>query len=608
MNRIFLLTIAFTLSLQGIAQKLKYKDIYLQLEAGRYDETEPYLKNYVFDPKNDDHANSHLQLGYIFERKLLAADILKDTTYVYGWADSAVLYMGKAKLLIDEKELKKKDEYYQSFYRRDLRSGEFGIKISDVHLEIEKKIENAKNRGQNILEVNESLKKANENYNNAVAKFSQLNNQFSSYNLFLLKSNNQTKDDLRAITSEGSASKAAISNMRRALSLIENPGFGPEFKYKPIDNFPQADVAPADFYKGEFDLWDLDGWGYDALDKIEGDIEPLKSELIAYDRELTDYKANLFAGGTNGSGALSFDEGLMNKINKYDEGSILKEVIDVKLRDINILKVYAPTLNIKAADKENIDYQLELADSLVTIYEELAVVVDKLATRNVDEEYNKYNFFFDNRMKGKSGLTKFIDDQQSNAKEQGAYWQDQYNYWLETSKWGLMEFGSIPLYVVDSLLPYPNDSIRYLTLTLTRDDSLNIYPVGIEFGPKNKGYLANVAQNRDGLWYQTLDLGKMTVGDTAISVTAKITPSAPDQLTFYYYSPTSKKDNFIIFNFQKSGSLVWRNALQLEKEPFEVKFNETVFETILYMDDPAAPPADGSLQYTVIDRAGKVRN
>ena len=355
-------------------------------------------------------------------------------------------------------------------------------------------------------------------------------------------------------------------------------------------------------------MWNLQDWASETLDKIEDEIEPMKSEIIAYDRELADYKSNLFAGGTNGRGALSFKEDILVNIRKYDDQSILKDIIDIKLMDINILKIYAPTLNTRAADKEDIDYQLEIADSLVVKYEELGVIVDQLAGRNIDRDYDKYSFYFESRMKGRSGLDDFITSKKREVAEQSEYWQSQYEFWLKTSTWALMEFGRIPLFTPDSLLSYPNDSLRYVTLSTIRDDSLNIYPIGVEFGVKNQGYLASVGKNRDGAWYLKLDLGKMTLGDSTFSVAAQFVPSNPEQYTFYYYSPTSAKDNFLIFCVDKSGSQLWRNAMQLEKAPFEIKFSENVFETIIYMDDPENPPEDGAPEYFVIDRTGKLRN
>ena len=40
----------------------------------------------------------------------------------------------------------------------------------------------------------------------------------------------------------------------------------------------------------------------------------------------------------------------------------------------------------------------------------------------------------------------------------------------------------------------------------------------------------------------------------------------------------------------------------------DIKFNETVYETIIYLDDPENMPAGEVPKYLVIDRAGKLRN
>ncbi|MEQ9425816.1 MAG: hypothetical protein RJQ09_15430 [Cyclobacteriaceae bacterium] len=606
MRRAILIILSFCYLLPSYSQKVKYKDIYVQLQAKRFDESEPYLREFIFNPKNDDHANAHLQMGYLFENKLLKADILRDTANLYGWADSSALYFSKAREFIDEKELKKNDEYYQAFYRRDLRTGDFGIKISDVHLEIEDKIKSVKSRGENIYDVNENLKLANQSYNTAIEKFMHLNSQYNNFNDFLLKSTPQVKEEVTAIASSGKDSKGAIEKMRTALSLIEDPGFGPEFKYKPITDFPQLGISKADFYNSEFDLWNVEEWASDAVNRIENDIEPLRTDIVAYHRELTDYKAGLFSGGSNGRGALSFDPKILNEISKYDEKSILKDIFKLLLEDINILKIYSADLNKLAADKENIDYQLLVADSIVNKYVELTNAIASLSSRDLEKEYPKYKFFFDGRMSGKSGLEEFIAEQTRNVTDQKAYWESQYDFWLETSQWGIMEFGSIPLNPVDTLIPYPLEDASYIPLAIARDDSLNIYATGLELGSKPNGYIALVAQNREGEWYKKIDLGKMAIADTAVVATSQFVVAGEGLQTFYFYSPISQADNFVICNVDQTGKILWRNPLQLDKKPFDIRYNETVFETILYMDDPENPPADG-LVYIVIDRSGKVR-
>ncbi|MCZ6899796.1 MAG: hypothetical protein O7F74_06130, partial [Bacteroidetes bacterium] len=134
------------------SQKIKYKDLFPLLNAKKYEDAEPFLRNYLF--KEPDHANANYQMGLIFQSKINDLDILKEVDQLQVLTDSAVLYFKKSKELINEKEIKKKDEFYQAFNRRDLRSGKFGIKLSDVHFDIENRIEDLEARLINVKDLN----------------------------------------------------------------------------------------------------------------------------------------------------------------------------------------------------------------------------------------------------------------------------------------------------------------------------------------------------------------------------------------------------------------------------------------------------------------------
>ncbi len=56
MNRYLLTAIISLFVLQSYGQKTRYKGIFPISEAKQYGQAEVYLKAYVFDPKNVDHA------------------------------------------------------------------------------------------------------------------------------------------------------------------------------------------------------------------------------------------------------------------------------------------------------------------------------------------------------------------------------------------------------------------------------------------------------------------------------------------------------------------------------------------------------------------------
>ena len=129
-------------------QKVKYKDIWALLNTRQFDAAEPLLRRYLKD--NDDNPNAHLYMGMIYQEKVAKEDVLKDTRRAMFLADSAVYYYDRAYKSITEKELKRNDEYYQAYNRRDLRTGEFGVKLSDVQFDLEKRMAALRERNDKV--------------------------------------------------------------------------------------------------------------------------------------------------------------------------------------------------------------------------------------------------------------------------------------------------------------------------------------------------------------------------------------------------------------------------------------------------------------------------
>src|SRR5688572_12564016 len=108
-------------------QKVKYKDIFGLLSSKQYESAEPFLKKYL--KENTDNPNAYLYMGIIYQDRANKDDILKNTRKTIAYMDSAIYFYDKAYKGLTEKEVKRNDEYYQLYNRRDLRTGEFGVKL-----------------------------------------------------------------------------------------------------------------------------------------------------------------------------------------------------------------------------------------------------------------------------------------------------------------------------------------------------------------------------------------------------------------------------------------------------------------------------------------------
>ena len=74
----------------AIAQRVKYKELFVLLGAKKYDDAEPFLRKFLKDPKNSDEANAHFQMGFLFEYKAEKNDLLEQNEALVSNSDSAI--------------------------------------------------------------------------------------------------------------------------------------------------------------------------------------------------------------------------------------------------------------------------------------------------------------------------------------------------------------------------------------------------------------------------------------------------------------------------------------------------------------------------------------
>ena len=188
--------IIFCLINLGFGQKVKYKDLFVLLNSKNYDQSKPFLNIFLANPKNVDHPNGNYQMGLIFQDKLEHTDVLDETILYKTNADSALYFFNKALALITEKEVKKNDQYYQAFNRRDLRTGKFGIKISDVHLDLETRVKDLESSRENVSNLKKYYLDFSESYIYADSLFVILKNKYGTNNNLLWKSGEHQTNNL----------------------------------------------------------------------------------------------------------------------------------------------------------------------------------------------------------------------------------------------------------------------------------------------------------------------------------------------------------------------------------------------------------------------------
>lgn len=613
MNKLLLLVFFVLLSLPELtAQKIKYKDIFPTLESKNYAQGEPLLRQFFSNEKNADEPSANLQMAYIFEQKALSARVIEDSTQLYQMGDSAIIYFYNAKRLIDEKELKKNDDYYREFYRRDLRTGEFGIKLSDIQLSIDDHIATIRKRVTNARTINNNVALIVKAYNESQALFKELLAQYKDYNEFVMEATAEKLTAFDPLIENDIVIEKAAKDITAAVIVIDNTGFNPQLEKRTITDLEQDGKSPSDIYGGEFNFWDYKEWALKTKREVGTEILPLKNKIKDKDDEIAKLLTVTSAGASTDSATIARTINLegLEGIRKFDEQSFGLMMLEFRGQEVKYNYLSNPVYDPVLVDSLAITPQLQRADSLLQIAKKQSELLERLALSNRNGNASKYSRLLET-FGGESGLLDYLTNSIALNAERIEALEAATTYWYDKARWGLILGDTIDFQL--DIVTQPLDSIsdKYIPLLSEVDEERNIYTVGLTSdSDKSSGFIAMFKDSRLGEWIQEFKLHSDAYTTGLVNLSVKFIPSAKAQFTFYLFDPAiDAGENFTIVNFDPTGKINWQLNTQLINEPVLTRYNEMLGETVLFMveEDQLATLSSDKVGYIVIDRNGKVR-
>lgn len=271
------------ISITGFSQKIKYKDLFVLLNAQQFDEAEPFLKKYL--KVNDDNPNAYLFMGIIYKDKSLKTDVLRDTEKRIMFLDSAVYFFGLAYKGMTEKEVDRNEEYYQMFNRRDTRTGKFGVKLSDVKLKLEEYMA-LKEKVKQIQLIKSQFVSAQRFYDRAQVAYKHIQDTYPGSRELYLRANESVVAQLIYLANIYDSCHMSFNDYKSAVAAYGNIGHNQDLDPLEIIDFKKQGNTPADFYSDDLKVWDYKRWALSTVDVIEKEIIPAKEQLITLDAEL----------------------------------------------------------------------------------------------------------------------------------------------------------------------------------------------------------------------------------------------------------------------------------------------------------------------------------
>ena len=569
-------------------QKVKYKDIYALLSTKQFEQAEPFLKRYL--QENPENPNALLFMGNIYQEKASRNDVLKQTGVAIANMDSAILFYDKAHKALDDREVRKNKEYYQAYNRRDLRTGEFGVKLSDIHFDLEKKIEGLKERIDKVKMVKHFFSLADSTYQRSNALFLSLQKKFSSENKLYLRADEQTVKDLNLLVLRFDSCMKAFGNYKSATSNLGKTGYNQQVSLTELADFQKQGAELADFFQDEVMLWDYKKFAARSLEVIQKEILPMQEHLVTYDMEINKLREKLNSDSVSVRSDLTklIDKILYDQLKQFDPEPLPMLVFALKTTDLEYRSTVLEHEPLR--DSADIHLQIRLVRDELKLLHRLDSTAAILGDEKLAEKSLDYAGFINDTYSNATVLKSFI----RSLREFGLREQKKNNVLLDLHLSALNYIvdgaDSIPLSpeIISAYKPLVTTPEKF-TMGLSLRDSTHL-----------QGYFYTITASRTPEVKAFFPVDRTTFNPATLSTTRALAYTDGGEQIYYVllFSEKAVKEKFpaTLAKIYRSDGLAWKMDLPLAFTPSELILTADTGELVIKND----------LQQTVVDKNGKV--
>jgi hypothetical protein len=586
----FILVIFLLLSIPSFAQKVKYKDIFGLLSTKQYEQAEPFMKRYVKD--NDDNPNAYLYMGMIFQEKAMKLDVLKQTALVNANSDSAIQFYDKTLRILDEREVRKNKEYYQAYNRRDLRTGEFGVNLSDVQYDIEKRVQFMKERIDKVKMVKFYFSVVDTTYKKAVKLYTSLQKENPSEKQMYLRADENTLKKLASLGQKYDSCIKAFDNYKTATSNLGRTGYNQNLTVSEISDFSAEGNTGADFFQDDVKVWNYRKFADRGKDAIEREIIPMRSHLITYDVEINKLRDKLNTDSVSVRSDLTklIDVLLYEQLKKFDAQPLPMQVFSMKTADLEYRSVLLE--NKRLRDSADVHYRLALVRSEIRSLNKLDSIGAILVSSDIDTKALDYGYFISNTYSNTIVLSSYIKALKEYAEREKRTKREQLALAKEALNWIIDGADSIPLNTA-----VKNKRFKPL---LTEPEK---YAVGLVYKDSltAEAYFYLITPSRKPALKLTFPVDKMSFRESKFGSSKALSYSDPSGQVYYVMVssaiPSKEKFPASVAKIYRSDGLAWTNHYLLGFIPSALSFKTDTSELII---------ADFTDQQIAIDKNGKM--
>lgn len=561
-KRSILLFILLAVGPLAVAQKIKYKELFVLLSAKQYEESEIYLKKYLKD--NTDNPNAYLYMGLILEDKATRVDILKETDRYASLLDSAVLYFGLAAKGMTEKEVSKNEEYYQMYNRRDMRTGKFGIKHSDVILELELKMK-LKDRAKQAKVLKAQFVAAEAAYRSALKQFVKIQAHYPELKHLYLRADDSLTLQLGHLAVTYDSCHIHFNDYKATAKAMGRIGYNQDFNPQDILEFKRELVA-ADFYVDDIKIQDFKRWALTTLDVIEKEVKPLREKLVTRDMDLTKLQLQIKKDSVSVHKELMvLREKTFPELLKIDPNPLPLQLFAMKDAEVEFGSLVCEDRKLR--DSASVARQLEGLNNEIKAARKLDSLAGYLVERDLESESVNYAHFVKTSYGTASVLKSNVRATKEMALREIIKREESIKRKSNSLRWIVDGTDSIPL-----IQPVPERS-RFKPLVQVEE----LFTAGLSFTDSvGMGYFYLITPARTPAMKASFPVNKVAFKKRYMPVTKALATQDEKGMVFFIltYQEAKLKDKYqaTLTKIYKVEGLSWSVDVTLDQIPVEMTF------------------------------------
>lgn len=575
----------------GVAsgQKVKYKDLMVLLNAKQYDQAEPFLKKYLAE--NDDNPSAYLFMGIIYQEKSVKNDVLKQTDLLINNIDSAIFFYNISFPKITEKDVKKNDENYLMYTRRDLRTGEFGIKLSDIQLDIETRIKALKERKEKFKALVNYYQQAEAIYKRANSYYKNLQSKFNTKKDLYLQADDRLILELDQLATTFDSSQVAFKNYKTTSQALGKTGYNQIIDLQEIKDFKKEGSAMSDFMMDDLKLWDYTEWVKKTVRIIRDEVYPLRHELIAFDSEINKQRERVKKDSITVETKELINNPVFDELKKWDDNPMPASLFQMKIAELR----YSSDLVAESTliTNEDISKKINMIRHQQVLLKDVDSLANALVKRDWEKDAINYKNFITSTYGTTSVLKNLVKATHEYATREMVVKKKELENNMSFLKWVISESDSIPLFK-----DVPDESI-YKPLVITETHTAGVKVVNSLL----IGYFYTVTPARTADLKVNFPIDTATIIPRNLPLIKGLSIAVTDQTYFILFYSESKVDGktpLTLARISRLAGLEWAVVFPVELTPLELKFTTSTGELSIKTTSPG-----GDSKMVVIDKSGK---